>query len=145
MVTAAIIMPLPTNIFFATGNKKKLEEARAAPWPPPAALRAPSGPSSNCVLAPVPQVSAILASGQALPFTVEAAKLDLPELQVTVRRGCRALQPTLLLPENADGHLAAARPVRGAATPAQPNTHARHTIVITRRASRTRFPRRSAG
>ncbi|GLC76767.1 hypothetical protein PLESTF_001831500 [Pleodorina starrii] len=45
-------MATPQKIFFATGNKKKLEE-----------------------------VAAILASGAALPFTVEAAKLDLPELQ----------------------------------------------------------------
>ncbi|GLI71550.1 hypothetical protein VaNZ11_016785 [Volvox africanus] len=45
-------MATPKKIYFATGNKKKLEE-----------------------------VAAILASGAALPFTVEAAKLDLPELQ----------------------------------------------------------------
>jgi inosine triphosphate pyrophosphatase len=42
----------PSSISFATGNKKKLEE-----------------------------VTQILASGGALPFTVVAAKLDLPELQ----------------------------------------------------------------
>ncbi|GFR48714.1 hypothetical protein Agub_g10671 [Astrephomene gubernaculifera] len=47
-----VAMATPDKIFFATGNKKKLEE-----------------------------VTAILASGAALPFQVEAAKLDLPELQ----------------------------------------------------------------
>ncbi|KAG2487061.1 hypothetical protein HYH03_014307 [Edaphochlamys debaryana] len=45
-------MATPSKIAFATGNKKKLEE-----------------------------VTAILASGAALPFEVVAAKLDLPELQ----------------------------------------------------------------
>ncbi|PNH12352.1 Inosine triphosphate pyrophosphatase [Tetrabaena socialis] len=51
-------MATPAKVFFATGNKKKLEE-----------------------------VTAILASGQALPFVVEAAKLDLPELQASRRAG----------------------------------------------------------
>lgn len=45
-------MATPSTIHFATGNKKKLEE-----------------------------VVAILAAGQQLPFSVEPAKLDLPELQ----------------------------------------------------------------
>lgn len=45
-------MAPPSKVFFATGNKKKLEE-----------------------------VIAILEAGQALPFSVESAKLDLPELQ----------------------------------------------------------------
>ncbi|WIA19441.1 hypothetical protein OEZ86_005779 [Tetradesmus obliquus] len=44
--------PTPSTIYFATGNKKKLEE-----------------------------VVAILAAGHELPFKVEPAKLDLPELQ----------------------------------------------------------------
>eukprot|EP00775_Hariotina_reticulata_P011929 gene11929-12072_t len=43
---------VPSTIYFATGNKKKLEE-----------------------------VVAILACGHELPFKVEPAKLDLPELQ----------------------------------------------------------------
>ncbi|KAF6259817.1 inosine triphosphate pyrophosphatase-like protein [Scenedesmus sp. NREL 46B-D3] len=44
--------PTPSTIYFATGNKKKLEE-----------------------------VVAILSAGHELPFKVEPAKLDLPELQ----------------------------------------------------------------
>lgn len=45
-------MATPAKIYFATGNNKKLQE-----------------------------VVAILAAGRKLPFTVEAVKLDLPELQ----------------------------------------------------------------
>ncbi|EFJ42082.1 hypothetical protein VOLCADRAFT_110025 [Volvox carteri f. nagariensis] len=45
-------MATPKKIYFATGNKKKLEE-----------------------------VTAILQSGAPLPFVMEAVKLDLPELQ----------------------------------------------------------------
>jgi len=50
--TATTAMATPKTISFATGNKKKLEE-----------------------------VVAILAAGSTLPFTVEATKIDLPELQ----------------------------------------------------------------
>ena len=45
-------MPTPSNIYFATGNKKKLEE-----------------------------VVAILEAGRKLPFTVQPAAVELPELQ----------------------------------------------------------------
>lgn len=45
-------VPTPSTIHFATGNNKKLQE-----------------------------VVAILAHGEALPFSVDAVKLDLPELQ----------------------------------------------------------------
>ncbi|KAF8058910.1 inosine triphosphate pyrophosphatase [Scenedesmus sp. PABB004] len=52
MAARAAAAPTPATIYFATGNQKKLEE-----------------------------VVAILAAGQPLPFAVQAAKLDLPELQ----------------------------------------------------------------
>lgn len=88
----------PPLIYFATGNKKKLEEvwrARYDRWDrgtaqkqgvqfaaAAAALHLPAGPLSNkCGGVPGMQVVQILEAGHKLPFEVRPAAVDLPELQ----------------------------------------------------------------
>jgi hypothetical protein len=94
--------PTPSTIYFATGNKKKLEEVSSVSKHTLVLSRAVwrlSVPDCAMLLhcaavllvlplllaclhpATPQQVVAILAAGHELPFIVEPAKLDLPELQ----------------------------------------------------------------
>lgn len=92
-------MTTPSTIRFVTGNNKKLMEVRNS-LEAPSILGDPHVPTCwgdtevfsalpgqrSCLQVCV-QVVQILEAGHKLPFTVEALKLDLPELQVGLGAG----------------------------------------------------------